>query len=116
MNGQNLQLMSQSLAERSKTILAGHPMSNWADNLAQLHIDFLAKIDDLQNDSDKYRSHVKLIISENARKGSRGNAPGHGHTIKGIWDSDNGSKAGKTCAWCAIWHDAVETDAAKESK
>jgi len=32
-----------------------------------------------------------------------GNAPGHGHEIPGIWDSDNGKKAGKPCAWCATW-------------
>lgn len=32
-----------------------------------------------------------------------GNAPGHSHEIPGVWDSDNGKKAGKPCAWCAIW-------------
>jgi hypothetical protein len=66
---------------------------------------------DAQKDADKYRRHVNLIVSENSMPGSRGSAPGHGHTIKGIWDSDNGAKAGKTCAWCAIWHDAIETTA-----
>jgi hypothetical protein len=32
-----------------------------------------------------------------------GNAPGHCHEVPGVWDSDNGKKAGKPCAWCAIW-------------
>jgi hypothetical protein len=32
-----------------------------------------------------------------------GNAPGHAHEIPGIWDSDNGAKAGKPCAWCLTW-------------
>jgi hypothetical protein len=32
-----------------------------------------------------------------------GNAPGHAHRIVGIWDSDNGAKAGKPCAWCLTW-------------
>jgi hypothetical protein len=32
-----------------------------------------------------------------------GNAPGHGHEVPGIWDSDNGAKAGKPCAWCLTW-------------
>jgi hypothetical protein len=32
-----------------------------------------------------------------------GNAPGHGHSIPGIWDYDNGAKAGKPCAWCLTW-------------
>lgn len=35
-----------------------------------------------------------------------GNAPGHGHAIPGIWDSDNGELAGKPCAWCALWNKA----------
>lgn len=30
----------------------------------------------------------------------KGNAPGHGHSVPGIWDSDNGELAGKECAWC----------------
>jgi len=31
-------------------------------------------------------------------------APGHAHTIPGVWDSDNGpKKAGKPCAWCLTW-------------
>lgn len=32
-----------------------------------------------------------------------GNAPGHCHEIPGVWDSDNGKKAGTKCAWCATW-------------
>jgi len=32
-----------------------------------------------------------------------GNAPGHGHRVVGIWDEDNGDKAGKPCAWCLTW-------------
>lgn len=34
------------------------------------------------------------------------NAPGHAHDIPGIWDSDNGAKAGTQCAWCATWNAA----------
>lgn len=32
-------------------------------------------------------------------------APGHGHSIPGIWDDDmsNGERAGKPCEWCAHW-------------
>jgi hypothetical protein len=34
-----------------------------------------------------------------------GNAPGHGHTVPGVWDIDrsNGEKGGKPCEWCAEW-------------
>ncbi|WP_447361564.1 hypothetical protein ACSC95_05925 [Burkholderia vietnamiensis] len=34
------------------------------------------------------------------------NAPMHGHEVPGIWDSDNGAKAGTPCAWCATWNAA----------
>ncbi|WP_186121448.1 hypothetical protein [Burkholderia gladioli] len=34
------------------------------------------------------------------------NAPGHAHDVLGVWDSDNGSKAGKPCAWCMTWNRA----------
>lgn len=34
------------------------------------------------------------------------NAPGHAHDMPGIWNSDNGAKAGTPCAWCATWNAA----------
>lgn len=30
-------------------------------------------------------------------------APGHCHSIAGVWDEDNGALAGKPCEWCATW-------------
>ncbi|HDR8979459.1 TPA: hypothetical protein QDA90_004263 [Burkholderia vietnamiensis] len=36
------------------------------------------------------------------------NAPGHAHAVPGIWDSDNGAKAGTQCAWCVTWNAARE--------
>lgn len=31
-------------------------------------------------------------------------APGHAHSVPGVWDSSNHpDKAGKPCAWCALW-------------
>jgi FtsZ-binding cell division protein ZapB len=42
---------------------------------------------------------------------SRGNAPGHCHSIPGVWDSDNGAKAGKECAWCRVWNAAMSKEA-----
>ena len=38
----------------------------------------------------------------------RGNAPGHGHETPGIWDADNGEKAGQPCVWCKDWNSARE--------
>lgn len=35
------------------------------------------------------------------------NAPGHCHTVSGIWDSDNAPGiAGRPCEWCAHWQRA----------
>lgn len=39
-------------------------------------------------------------------EGNSGNAPGHGHRVPGIWDSDNRELAGKPCAWCLAWNTA----------
>ena len=52
----------------------------------------------------------QLVITEIEHRGARsdGNAPGHGHSIPGVWDSDNGKLAGKPCAWCAVWKKAKE--------
>lgn len=35
--------------------------------------------------------------------GARKSFPGHAHDAPGIWDSDNGEKANKPCAQCAMW-------------
>jgi len=32
-----------------------------------------------------------------------GDAPGHSHSVPGIWDRDNGQLAGLPCKWCATW-------------
>ena len=39
-------------------------------------------------------------------RSGRGNAPGHGHSDSGIWDSDNGDLAGVKCAECSLWAEA----------
>jgi hypothetical protein len=42
-------------------------------------------------------------------------APGHNHSIPGIWDSDNRGKAGKRCEWCATWNEVRTLLAEKEA-
>ena len=50
-----------------------------------------------------------LVMDELGKRHCHGgNAPGHGHTIPGVWDSDNGELAGKPCAWCAVYNKAKE--------
>ena len=45
------------------------------------------------------------------RVGRNGNAPGHGHSTPGIWDSDNGEIAGHECAECALFELASKLSA-----
>lgn len=36
-----------------------------------------------------------------------GDAPGHSHDVRGIWDADNApGVAGTPCEWCAQWEAA----------
>lgn len=62
---------------------------------------------------DGWRDVLEAVLREMpARKDNNGNAPGHGHRIPGIWDSDNGPLAGKPCAWCLTWNKAKKLLAA----
>ena len=46
-----------------------------------------------------------------------GNAPGHGHTVPGVWDDDNShALAGTKCQWCEVWANAKATIATAEGK
>jgi hypothetical protein len=51
-------------------------------------------------------SEVRAILEAVHRELDEGdgrNAPGHAHRVPGVWDEDNGAKAGKPCAWCLTW-------------
>lgn len=59
-------------------------------------------------DAERWRDIVQSVVDEIPHRSAvRGNAPGHGHDVPGIWDSDNGPLAGKECAWCKTWHSAL---------
>lgn len=85
-------------AWREATARAKGPNSNHpaADGLADVLIAVFSEIEARYGDGD-------------------GNAPGHGHEIPGIWDSDNGDLAGQPCAWCALWNKAKSMLAATPS-
>jgi hypothetical protein len=42
------------------------------------------------------------------RCGRKGNSPNHGHSVAGVWDSDNGEIATTACAECKLWAKAIE--------
>lgn len=50
---------------------------------------------------------VRREVPERFTSHARGNAPGHGHSISGVWDNDSGALAGKECAWCKAWNAAM---------
>lgn len=57
---------------------------------------------------ERLREVMSCVVNEIPRSTHRdGNAPGHCHTIPGIWDRDNGGKAGTECGWCKVWNAAV---------
>lgn len=67
-----------------------------------------ARIEQLEKSTAEWREIVQAVIRELPRnlRGDRGNAPGHGHRIPGVWDNDNGSLSGQPCAWCMAWNKA----------
>lgn len=77
----------------------------------------IARIRELEARQTRWREVVDAVIREvpnNYRSNFEGgNAPGHGHEVPGVWDSDNGAKAGTKCAWCLAWNAALSM--AKES-
>ena len=70
----------------------------------------LAEIESLRKDLVDWQevlAAVKREVPERFTSHARGNAPGHSHSISGVWDDDNGVLAGKECAWCKAWSAAM---------
>lgn len=75
-----------------------------------------AECEKLRKDAERYQSLLEAVLREIPhREGRRGNAPGHCHSVPGVWDKDNGALAGKECAWCKVWNEAL-TALQKEHK
>ena len=47
---------------------------------------------------------IKLWHEQRGHAASRGNSPNHGHSVPGVWDSDNGDIANTECAECQLWN------------
>lgn len=65
--------------------------------------------DQLKAENDALRGVMAAVIAEipHAKHVQPGNSPGHSHRVPGIWDEDNGPKAGNECGWCKVWNTAV---------
>lgn len=86
-------------AERSKLL----------EKLKRAHSDE-AEIGRLRAENDRLSRLLRNLVQQlDARNKGHVDAPGHRHEIPGIWDSDNGELAGKSCAWCALWKEAKAT-------
>lgn len=72
---------------------------------------------ELKAECEALRGVMSAVVSEipGARISRAGNAPGHCHSIPGVWDEDNGSKAGKECAWCKVWNYAAAMGKGEQS-
>ena len=63
----------------------------------------LAALSQALAERDELKAAARIIIESLDDGDGDGNAPGHCHSKPGIWDEDNGNKAGKPCEWCAQW-------------
>jgi hypothetical protein len=76
----------------------------------------VAECERLRADAGRWHDLLSRTVAELddfPRIRRRTNAPGHGHSRPGVWDDDNGSKAGKPCAWCSLWNEARSALAAR---
>lgn len=65
-----------------------------------------AEVERLRADAERWSAEDREIMAAVVRElgeGDDGNAPGHAHGLPGIWDWDNGERAGKACSWCLCW-------------
>lgn len=63
---------------------------------------------ELKAEVAKLRDVMACVVNEVPRhEGRNGNAPGHCHSIPGVWDQGNGAKSGTECGWCKVWNAAV---------
>jgi hypothetical protein len=89
------------LCHQDRTLMSAVEQINWLADRAATH--------------EELREVLALLYSEIpkcAHDERSGNAPGHGHSVPGIWDDDNiRGLAGKSCAWCAVWNKAKEMKA-----
>lgn len=57
----------------------------------------------LRKEVHQLRSALRDIVDE-LDDGLDADGPGHSHEVSGVWDRDNGAKAGTKCEWCAKWN------------
>ncbi|KTC59088.1 hypothetical protein [Pseudomonas savastanoi] len=64
---------------------------------------------ELRAECEALREIISLVTREipHSKSVRPGDAPGHCHSVPGVWDKGNGEKAGKECAWCKVWNAAI---------
>lgn len=72
-------------------------------NCDAVHLDIYTAPPQRKPLSDEDKAILEAVHRELDDQDYSGDAPGHSHRIPGIWDSDNGDKAGEPCAWCLTW-------------
>lgn len=100
--------LAATCREQSTNGMVGEMLTRAADAIDAL----LAKVEADKQDALEFRDLMAAVIRKinqgEYNRPYRGieNAPDHAHDMPGIWDSDNGAKAGTQCAWCATWNAA----------
>lgn len=71
---------------------------------------------ELKAEVEKLRGVMACVVNEVPHHENRnGNAPGHCHSIPGVWDQSNGAKSGTECGWCKVWNTAVAMSKGEQS-
>lgn len=78
------------------------PLVRLADALSALESERQAHATEVERWIEEDREIMAAVVRE-LGEGNDGNAPGHAHSRPGIWDWDNGERAGKPCSWCLCW-------------
>ena len=70
----------------------------------------VARIDSLRaaaQERDRQIAELKgllnALMEHHPKRSGWSEPPGHSHLVAGIWNPDNGAKAGTKCEWCATW-------------
>lgn len=102
----------KALADKCREPANSWDVSSTLENAADAIDALLAKVEADKRDALAFRDLMANVIRKinqgEYNRPYRGieNAPDHAHDIPGIWDSDNGAKAGTQCTWCATWNAA----------
>lgn len=109
-NGGTAQAAVNLLTDRDQLRAEVAGLKTGYEAYERVNAELKAECEALRKDLRNWQEVVDAVKREAADRvthTSHGNAPGHCHSISGVWDGDNGALAGKECAWCKTWNAAM---------